>query len=258
MAHLSAVIVTFNQEKNIGRCLESIKDVADDIVVIDSGSTDRTQEICEQYPGVRFIFKEWLGHAEQKNYANKQARYDYVLSLEPDEELSDDLKRQILKVKPKLNGVYVFDRMTNYCGTWIKNSDWFPDPQKRIFPHGECKWSSSKSHEKLEVGNSTLKHRKLSGVLNHYSFYGIFDHLLRVNEYSEVEAKRIGKGKVSFLVAKAIINGSLRFFKAYFLKRGFLDGFHGFCVCSLSGFAVFLAYLKAAQINFLKHRGKYE
>ena len=124
MENLSVVIITFNEERNIGRCLDSVKDIADDVVVVDSFSTDRTKEICTE-KGARFVTHEFPGHIEQKNWAITQAKYSFVLSLDADEALSDDLKQSIIAVKKeKLFDAYSMNRLTNYCGKWIHHCGW--------------------------------------------------------------------------------------------------------------------------------------
>ena len=126
MTKLSVVIITLNEQKNIGRCLESVKDISDDIVIVDSYSTDDTEKICRQY-GVRFIQHPFEGHIEQKNWAITQAKYPHILSLDADELLSDRLKRSIREVKENwVYDGYYFNRLTNYCGKWISYSCWYP------------------------------------------------------------------------------------------------------------------------------------
>jgi len=140
MPKLSVVIITLNEEKNIGRCLESVKDIADEIVIVDSFSTDRTEEICLRY-NARFIKHEFVGHIEQKNWAIEQASYLHVLSLDADEELSERLKKSILEVKGnwKHDGYY-FNRLTNYCGKWIRHTSWYPARKLRLWDRSKGKW----------------------------------------------------------------------------------------------------------------------
>jgi len=142
---ISAVIITFNEEKNIGRCLDSLQKVADEIVVVDSCSNDKTCEICEKY-GVRFIQNRFKGHIEQKNFAMQQAEYDWVLSLDADEVLSLELTDSILKVKKDwvIDG-YAFNRLTNYCGTWIRHCGWYPDTKLRLWDKRRGRWGGVKT-----------------------------------------------------------------------------------------------------------------
>ena len=128
MPKLSAVIITKNEERNIGRCLESLAGVVDETVVVDSFSEDKTREICELFEGVRFIEHEWMGYSDTKNHANSLASNDYILSLDADEELSEELREEILGIKRGLNENVAFslNRLTNYCGHWIRHSGWHP------------------------------------------------------------------------------------------------------------------------------------
>ena len=246
---ISGVVICKNEERNIKRCLSSLASVCDEIIVVDSGSSDHTPEICKSFDKVKFFDHPWMGYGQQKNYANQLAQGPYILSLDADEELSDELVKEIHQLKQNLSGVYALNRLTNYCGTWIHHSDWFPDFQKRLFPKDHCRWSESDVHETL-LPDESLEIKKLQALAHHYSFHTIEDHINTINKYSALGAQEVLKKNKKFLVASFFINGTLRFFKAYFLKGGFRDGFHGFVVCALSGFAVGLKYLKAANLKY--------
>ena len=139
---LSVVIITYNEERNIGRCLDSIKDIADDIVVVDSFSTDKTEEICIPY-NVNFIKRSWEGYSLTKNFANKQAKHDWIFSIDADEALSEELKHSIMQAKKiGINQTYEICRLTNYCGHWIRHSGWYPDIKLRIFDRGTSDWQT--------------------------------------------------------------------------------------------------------------------
>ncbi|MBP6695884.1 MAG: glycosyltransferase family 2 protein, partial [Saprospiraceae bacterium] len=140
MESLSVVIITLNEEKNIGRCLDSVKDIADEIIVIDSFSTDQTQKICDSY-GATFIQKEWLGYVETKNFAIQQSSFNLILSLDADESLTDKLKNSVKLVKDNRNeDGYILNRLTNYCGQWIYHSGWYPDKKLRLFDKTKGGW----------------------------------------------------------------------------------------------------------------------
>ena len=146
---LSVVIITFNEERNIGRCLESVMGLAEEIIVVDSFSTDNTREICEQY-GVRFLENEFHGHIEQKNWAKEQAKFDYILSLDADEALDQELYREIMEVKQNWQGdAYKMNRLTNYCGKWIHHSGWYPDTKLRLFDRKKGDWGGNNPHDKF-------------------------------------------------------------------------------------------------------------
>lgn len=240
MHNISIVIITLNEERNIARCLKSLQGLSDDIVVVDSFSTDNTQTICEKH-GARFVQAKWLGYSDTKNFANSIAKYDWILSLDADEALSDELKQSITdallkkEMKP-----YRINRLTNYCGDWIKHGAWYPDYKLRIFNRTISKWKGF-IHESLS-GVEENYTEILEGDCFHYSYYSIEDHLKQTEKFSRMRAEEMfheGK-KVSFL--KMILAPRFRFFRDYFLKRGFLDGKAGYRVARISAKAVYLKY----------------
>ncbi|WP_315818708.1 glycosyltransferase family 2 protein [Paraflavitalea speifideaquila] len=153
MSFLSVVIITFNEEKNIKRCLESVQSVADEVIVVDSLSTDGTKRICNEF-GVRFIEQAFLGYIEQKNFALDQASHDLVLSLDADEAIDEVLKGAILRVKQE--GVaadgYIMSRCSNYCGKWIRHGTWYPDRKLRLFNRQKARWGGVNPHDKIVLG----------------------------------------------------------------------------------------------------------
>jgi glycosyltransferase involved in cell wall biosynthesis len=245
---LSAVIITFNEEKNISRCLQSLEGIADEIVVVDSGSTDRTKEICKEF-GVRFMVHEWPGYTEQKNYANAQASYNFVLSLDADEAISGKLRENILKEKENgLSPGYLLNRMTNYCGHWIRHGAWYPDPQLRLFDRRKGKWVGERIHESFELndGNAPVK---LKGDIHHYSYYTIGEHVAQANRFTTITAEVAhSRGKRAGLL-RILFSPVARFLRDYIFKGGFLDGYHGFLVAQISANATFLKYTKLKQLN---------
>jgi len=243
MLKLSVVIITRNEEKNIGRCIDSVKDIADDIVVIDSFSTDRTQEICKS-KGARFIQHAFEGHIEQKNYAVELTEYPNVLSLDADEALDDTLKRNIAKVKEawKCDG-YEMNRLTNYCGTWIKHCGWYPDRKLRLFDKRKGKWGGTNPHDKFEMqAENTIG--RLEGDILHYSYYTIDDHYKQIEYFTTINAKAsFDKGKHA-PVWKLCLAPIVKFIKDYFIRLGFLDGQAGWQICRLSAWATYVKYKK--------------
>ncbi len=248
MAKISAVIITKNEELNIKRCLESLDPVADEIIVADSKSTDKTREICLKFPKVKFIETEWKGFSPTKNFANDHAQFDFILSIDADEELSPELQNEILELKPRIlmNHAYYLNRITNYCGTWIYHSGWFPDYQLRLFPKIGSQWNAAQVHEHIEF-SKPLKIDYLKGHLNHYSYYTIDDHIERMKSYTSLGAEKVLSKNEKFLLLKAVLNPWLRFFKTYIVKRGFQDGAYGFSISIMASFTVFLKYFKAWQ-----------
>jgi len=247
MIKLSVVIITFNEERNIIRCLDSVKDVADEIVVVDSFSTDKTKAICESRK-VKFIEHKFEGHIEQKNFAMKQAANDYILSLDADEALSDELKTSLEEVKNNwTDDGYTFNRFTNYCGKWIRHSGWYPDVKLRLWDRRKGKWEGVNPHDKcvLEPG-TTIKH--LKGDLLHYSYYTIEEHILQANKFSTIAAEQLVKRKKRVPFIKVLINPFFKFLRNYFLKAGFLDGYYGFIICTITAHETFQKYAKAWRL----------
>ena len=157
MIKLSSVIITLNEERNIGRCLDSLRGIADEIVVVDSGSTDRTEEICRTF-GVRFFQHPFDGFTEQKNFAIDQCSFEHILSLDADESLSEELKKSVTAVKSNWNkDGYSFNRFTNYCGKWIKHCGWYPDRKLRLFRKEKGRWQGNKLHERFILNDTLTK-----------------------------------------------------------------------------------------------------
>ncbi len=247
MTKLSVVIITLNEERNIARCLESVKAVADEIVVVDSFSTDRTREICETY-NARFFMEKWRGYSGQKNYGHQLAGNEWILSIDADEALSEGLQKAITHWKNQPQPVFAkFNRLTNYCGKWIRHCGWYPDPKLRIFNKMQAFWEGE-VHEKL-VYNKNLPVIHLKGDMLHYSYYSIEEHIAQTNKFSSIGARQlVNKGK-KIPLSKTLVNPSVKFFRNYILKLGFLDGFYGFFICRMAALQTFLKYSKARQIQ---------
>ncbi|MDR0873508.1 MAG: glycosyltransferase family 2 protein [Prevotellaceae bacterium] len=246
MKTISAVIITLNEECNIARCLQSLQGVADEIIVVDSGSTDRTQEICKSF-GVKFIYQKWLGYGAQKNFANSLATCDYVLSLDADEALSDKLRESILSMKSRnAADIYAFNRCTNYEGKWIKHCGWYPDTKPRLWKNGIAEWSLDDVHERL-IFSKDAKTQHLKGDLLHYTYTNLEEYIRLTNKYTSLAAETYyAKGKKASKT-KVFFAPIWTFVRSYFLKRGFLDGFCGLQVCLIAAFYTFLKYEKLRQ-----------
>jgi len=244
---ISAVIVTLNEEQNIGRCIDSLLGVADEVIVLDSFSTDKTADICRT-KGVKFFQKSWQGYSTSKNYANDLATMDYVLSIDADEVLSDELKHSIIEQKKNpLFVAYSFNRLTNYCGQWIHHCGWYPDAKIRLFKRGEATWAGE-IHEGLTFKAAT-EVKKMPGDLFHYSFPTIASHIRTLNSFSEIAAKDafFRKKRANFIV-HILLNPFFTFFRKYILQKGFLDGYYGFVICVISAFANFTKYVKLREL----------
>lgn len=247
MPKISAVIITLNEERNIERCLNSVLKVADEIVVVDSFSTDSTRSICEKF-GARFIQNTFTGYRDQKNFAIEQASFDFILSLDADEALSPELEKSILEVKNNWTcDAYKFSRLNNYCGQWIYHSNWYPDRKIRLFDRRKGRWGGLNIHEtvKMQPGSKICT---LPGDLLHWSLHTYEEHIDKANRFSTISANEYYRMGVKSSIFKIIFNSSWRFFKAYFLKLGFLDGYNGFVISSLSAYTSFLKYIKLHQL----------
>lgn len=245
---ISVVVCVKNEEKNIRRCLQSVQSIADEIIILDSFSTDKTKEICEVFSKVKFYQTNWEGFSQTKNKANSFATQKYIFSLDADEELSNELQQEILQLKTQLKGLYRINRLSNYCGQWIYHSGWFPDQHIRLFPKEGSHWTGI-VHEKLE-SNNTSEVSDLKGLVHHYSVTSFRDHLNKINSYSTLGAKALSEEKnIVSLGFSMILNPPIRFLRHYFMKLGFLDGIAGFKISLLSAYSVYLKYLKAIQIK---------
>ena len=247
MIKLSVVIITFNEEKNIERCLKSAQYVADEIIVVDSFSTDKTKEICNSFK-TKFIENPFEGHIQQKNFAAKQATYNYVLSLDADEVLSDELKKSILDIKDNFNADgYYFNRLNNYCGQWIKHSGWYPDKKLRLWDRRKGEWGGINPHDKYEMQpKSITKH--LKGNLLHYTYYTIDEHINVINKFSSIKAKEMYTIGKSTNLAKVFFKPKIKFLINYILKKGFMDGYYGYVICRNSAFSDYLKYIKLREL----------
>jgi len=239
---ISVVIITYNEEANIRRCLEAVSKVADEIIVVDSFSADATPEICGQM-NVRFFSQPWEGYSAAKNFGNSQAKHEYILSIDADEVVSEELSRSILTVKNSLKGAYKFNRLTNYAGKWVRHCGWYPDAKIRLFPRSEAKWEGDFVHETLWV-NESLPVTHLKGDLLHYSYHSKADHEKRIEKYSSLHAEKMfAEGKKGGLFP-LILSPIAKFSRNYFFQLGFLDGCTGLTICRLSAKAVYLKYKK--------------
>ncbi len=247
MIKLSAVIITYNEEEHLEKCLTSLVDVADEIIVVDSFSTDKTKIICKSF-NVTFVQHVFEGYIEQKNFALSQASNDYILSLDGDEALSKELKISILKVKSnwQFDGYYC-NRLNNYCGQWIKHSDWYPDKKLRLFKKESGQWKGINPHDCYTLKKSKTK-GKLSGDLLHWIYKNYQEHNLKVERFSTIAAEAYFKLGKKASIFKIIFRPTWAFFKAYFLRLGFLDGLNGLVICVQAFNVTFLKYIKLREL----------
>jgi glycosyltransferase involved in cell wall biosynthesis len=252
MIKLTAAIITYNEAKNIERCLKSLQTVADELLVVDSFSTDGTQQIAKNM-GATVIEHKFEGHIEQKNWAISQAKYPHVLSLDADEALDEQLKKSILAAKENWSAPgYTLNRFTNYCGTWIKHGNWYPDVKLRLWDSRLGKWGGQNPHDEYQMPEGT-KIENLNGHLLHYSFYHFEEHLAQIKKFTDISSLAAFKrGKRSNLF-KIIFSPTLKFLKGYFFKAGFLDGKAGWMIARWSAYATYLKYTKLLNHQKNKH-----
>ncbi len=254
---LSVVIITLNEEKNIKRCLDAAWQVADEIVVVDSFSTDSTKSICINQ-GVTFIEHGFEGYGAQKNYAIGKSKYEYVLSLDADEVLSQQLINSIIKIKQSAkHKAYQLNRMSFYVSKFIRHGHWFPDKKVRLFSKNAGKWTDEKVHEVFEL-RSGIKAPLLKGVLNHYTFNSVFEHVKQANSFSEIGSSQLEGQGILFLIIKAFISPFWGFLYGYFIRLGFLDGWYGLIIAVVSSTETFLKYAKAIVQQGILNNSTYD
>lgn len=247
MQTLAVVIITLNEERNIRRCLTSIRDLADEIIVLDAFSSDQTQAICSEF-NVQFHQRAWEGYSASKNYLNSLVTSDYILSLDADEALSEELYQELIALKQKgFNGTYSVNRMTNYLGKWIKHSGWFPDIKPRLFPKAGSYWSGEYVHEELVTPPSETIVFK--GILEHYSYYSYADHRARADKYSYLTAQKFHATGKKVGPLKPLISAIGRFVAMYIIKLGFLDGWAGFKIAQISAQSNVFKYQELRRLN---------
>ena len=239
---ISATIITYNEERNLPRAIESLR-CCDEIVVVDSGSTDRTTEIAERF-GARVLEANWRGYAGQKNYASDQARYDWVLSIDADEALSEDLEGEIWSLKKKGPDcdAYTVPRLAQYLGKWILHSGWYPDRKIRLFDRRKASWRGEYVHESVFCAGRV---GQLEGNLLHYTCDSLTEHLKTMDRYTTLAAEEVVARKTKIGYRHLLLDPSWTFFKSYFVQRGFLDGVEGLSIAYMASLYTFLKYAKA-------------
>lgn len=248
MYPLSLVIITFNEEQNIARCIRSARDVADEIIVLDSFSTDNTVEIARSLGAVVYQEK-FRGYIGQKNYAMKLASHNYILSLDADEALSKPLVESILKVKKTFyHRAYSMNRCTNFCGRFIRHGLWYPDRKIRLFDKTVAQWGGLNPHDKIILdGNFTPQH--LGGDILHYSFNTTEDLVWQGNRLSSIAASSLYANGATSSWLKMLVHPAWAFLNGYFFRRGFLDGVNGFTIAIHTSHQVFMKYNKLYKLS---------
>lgn len=243
---ISAAIITFNEERNISRAIESLR-CCDEIVVVDSGSNDRTVELALKL-GARVIDSNWRGYAGQKNYASDQCQNDWILSLDADEALSEALEAEIWQIKkngPRYDA-YTMPRLAQYLGRWILHSGWYPDRKIRLFDRRKAKWVGNYVHESVVV-KGNIGH--LNSNILHFTCSSLSEHLKTMDRYTTLAAEQLVAQNTSVGWAQLALNPPWTFFKTYVLESGFLDGTEGLAIAYMAALYNFLKYAKAKNMS---------
>jgi len=243
---ITAAIITLNEERNIARTLESLR-CSDEILIIDSGSVDRTVELAEKL-GARVIEAGWRGYAGQKNWAAEQASHDWILSLDADEALSEPLDAEILRLKKSgpLCDAYTMPRLARYLGRWILHSGWYPDRKVRLYDRRKARWVGDFVHESVHV-DGRVGH--LEGTILHFTCDSLSEHLRTLDRYTTLAAQEIVARKMKVPLWRLILDPAWAFVKSYIVERGFLDGPEGLTIAHMAAFYTFVKYSKARNMS---------
>ena len=239
---ISATIVTLNEEQNIARAIQSIQ-CADEIIVVDSGSRDRTREIA-MHLGARVFEERWRGYAAQKNFAASHAENDWILSIDADEQLTPALDAEIAALKHAGTTVdgYTFPRKAQYLGRWIEHSGWYPDKKVRLYDRTKAAWTGAFVHESVRVDGTV---GELKSDLLHFTCNSLSDHLRTLDRYTTLAASEVVARQRPVGMRRLILDPFWTSFRTYVLQRGFLDGRQGLAIAYMAGLYTFLKYAKA-------------
>jgi glycosyltransferase involved in cell wall biosynthesis len=242
---ISATIVALNEERNIGRAIRSLQSCTDEIVVVDSGSSDHTREIAASL-GARVAEEPWRGYAAQKNFAASCAANDWILSIDADEELTPALAAEIaaLKTQPPVVDAFTMPRLARYLGRWIRHSGWYPDRKVRLYRRDRAQWQGEYVHESVEVSGRT---GHLNSDLLHFTCDSRSQHLHTLDRYTSLAAKALVASGKPVPFRRLVADPPWTFVRSYIIQRGFLDGTHGFIIAGMAGFYTFMKYAKARQ-----------
>lgn len=243
---ISATIITYNEERNVARVIESLR-CCDEILVLDSGSNDRTVEIATNL-GARVVEASWHGYAAQKNIAAELAAHDWVLALDADESLSEALEAEIWHIKktgPQFNG-YTVPRLAQYLGRWILHSGWHPDRKVRLFDRRKAKWVGQFVHESVTV-DGPVGHLKSN--LLHFTCDSLSQHLRTMDRYTTLAAEEIVAQGKSVTFGKLLFDPPWVFLRTYLFKLGFLDGIEGMAIAYMAALYNFVKYAKARDMS---------
>lgn len=245
MNRLSVCLITLNEERNLTRALRSINGIADEIVVVDCGSQDRTQEIARAH-GARVIVRGWTDFADQKNFAAAAATNDWILSMDADEELSDAFRKSLLEWKQRQPEFVVYEiaRRARYLGAWIKHSGWYPDRRRRLYDRNAAKFQGL-VHESLRFEGQS---GRLRGDLLHYTMDSFAEHEDKVERYTTLAAQQMYEAGRRNWRAATWLAPPWTLFSTFILRRGFMDGYHGWLISRMAARSVWLKFQKLGKL----------
>ncbi len=246
-ATISAIIVCFNEEDNIDDCLQSVT-WCDEIVVVDSFSTDRTVEICRRYTD-RVFQRAWAGYRDQKAFAHSKATKEWVILVDSDERVPPELRAEIqeaLRGHGSRYAAYAVPRVVYYLGRWWWRGGWYPDYDIRVFKRAQARWGGLDPHERIFVQGRV---RRLRNPIHHYSYRDITDHLSRINHFTSLSARELKESGQRWRWWNSIFHPPFRFLRSFVWKRGFLEGAPGFFIAATAAFYVFLKYAKLRELE---------
>ena len=247
---ISACLITLNEESNLRRCLQSCAGLVDEMVVVDSGSSDGTETIAREF-GVRWVHQDWLGFVGQKNHVLGLATHPWVLSIDADEEISPVLAQEIARIKqtgaPDNVAGYSMPRCVLYEGRWIRHGDWYPDRLTRLFRKTGARFAGGKVHERLELAGG--RGVSLRGDLFHYSFKDAADHWARCQKYAQLWAETQYEAGRTFGPFAPWSRSAFRWLRGYWLRGGFLDGPQGWRIARMNAREVFLKHRLLQQMR---------
>lgn len=248
MQKLSGVVISYNEETKIRAALSSLSGVCDEIIVVDSLSTDGTVAVCRGFTD-RIYERPWQGYKQQKQWATDQAAHDWVFSLDADEELSPDLRNEIQRwkeVDPQDYDGYLIPRIAYFMGRWIRHTTWYPDWQLRLFRKSRGRWQGGRVHEGFKVGGSV---GRFSGHLHHYTYSSISEYLEQLERFSILSAKDYADRGKKARLHHLLLNPTLVWFRNYLLRAGFMDGVPGMVVSTLAATSTFFKYAKLWELQ---------
>lgn len=245
--NISAVIIACNEEKYIQQCIESILPITDDIIVVDSGSSDKTVELAKS-AGAKVHHMPWKGYGENKNFGNSKAKNEWILSIDADEIINEELVKHITTVSKKENTIYRIKSLVNYNGKWIRHCGWYPAWKLRFFHKTKAKWNLAPVHESLEYADD-IKIEELKGQLLHYSYDSIQDHRNKSTKYGKLKAESWIKNNKSVSIFKKWFGPTFKFIRTYIFRLGFLDGKEGFIISRIDANMIRTAILHYQKLK---------